>query len=459
MRVVIVGAGQYGYFITEKLRQENHDIAIIDLDQKPLNEIEEKFDVLTVKGNGASAECLLKAGIKEADMLIAITDSDEINIVSCSVAKYFGVAKKIARITADLDKYFPEHSESYLERFGIDFVVNPEQACADEFCKLILTSGMTEIMDFVDERIALGAFRITKDFPFLGTALKDLENPIIHNIRFVAISRKGMTLIPRGIDTFEEGDEVFFMCEKQSVHDVMTWVELVEHIPERVVIAGGNRIGMYLARELERNKIEVRLIERDQKRAEYLSDELNKTIVFRGDMTDPNVLEDLNLPDVDAFIAVTENDENNILSCVLSKQMLVKKTFCLVRRPEYIDLVSTMMKINSGINPKRVVINSIIRFIRSGNIASIASLREIEAEVVEVVIEKQSKLIDQRLADIDFPEGAIIGTIIRDEEAIFASGHVPLKVNDRLLVFYLPTVESKIRQLFGQKSKRTLFPL
>lgn len=451
MRVIIVGGGNYGRFIAEKFLNESHDIAIVDKDERCLRLLDETYDILTVHGSGASAEILLKAGIKDADMLLAMTDSDEVNIVACSVAKYYGVPQKIARITNDTERYFPSNTEEYLSRLGIDFIIDPERACAQEFYNLLTTSGITEKMDFANGRIMLEGFRVPKGHPLIGVPLKDIANRTIEEGRFVAFSRHGHIIIPRGEDAFCEGDEVFFMCPKDRVPMILEWLGIGRHMPESVVIVGGGRIGFYLAELLEKDKIQVKLIESNQERASMISEILSKTIVFRGDASDPSLLEELNLPDVDAFVAVTKDDEKNILSCVLTKQMLVKQTYCLVRKSEYVDILPTMMKINGVINTRKVVSSSILRFLRTNRIAAAAALKEIDAEVIEIIVDQDSKVLNKRISDLHFPRGAIIGAIIHNDDVIFARGDQRISLHDRLIIFYLPQAQGKIRSIFGRR--------
>ena len=451
MRVVIVGGGTYGFFIAEKLLHENHDLVVIDTDKNKLNKFDDTYDVMTIQGNGASSKTLIKAGIEHADMIMALTRSDEVNIVACMMAKYYGVNKKIARITNNADTFFPNNSEEYFSRIGIDFLIDPERSCAEELYNLITSSGITEKMSFASNKITLEGFRVPKDHPLIGLRIKDMPEIERLEMRFVAFSQSGVITIPYGNNSFCEGDEVFFMCARERLADIMVWLNLGQYTPKKVVIVGGNHTGLHLAQMLEKDKINVRVIESNIETAEEISDELNKAIVFKGHPTDLDLLEELNLPDVDAYVAVTEDDENNILSCVLTRQMLVKKTYCSVMKSEYADLLPTMMKIDGVVDIKKVVINTVVRFLRKSSVAAAATLREIDAEVIEIIVNQDSKVLNKNIADLKFPSGAIIGAIVRNDEVIFAKGSQSIELHDRLIVFYLVHVQSKINSIFGKR--------
>ncbi len=446
-----MGAGSFGFYIAERLIQEEHNIVVIDKKTAVLKKFNENYDVLTIQGNGASADILQRADIEHADMLLALSNSDEANIVACTMARYYGVQKKIARITNNVELYFPINSEEYLMRMGIDFIVDPDYSCAQEFYNSIISTGITEQLSFACGDVSLGGFRVPKNHPFARVKLKDMEDIEDQEIRFVAFSKGGHVCIPRGEDYFEEGDEIFFICVREKLSILMNWLKIALHLPKKVVIVGGNAVGFHLAQMLERQKIEVKMIEPDEAQASQISDHLSKTIVFHGAPTDPDLLEQLNLPDVDAFVTVTDNDENNILSCVLTKQMLVKKTYCLVKKSEYIDLLPTMMKIDGVVNVKRVVINTIVRFLRKSSVASAATLRDIDAEVIEIIINQDSKVLNKKISDLDFPSGAIIGALIHNGKVMFAKGSQVISLHDRLVVFYLPHVQKRINSIFGKK--------
>lgn len=452
MRIIIVGGGTFGFFIAERLIKEQHDIVVIDKNESVLKVFDDNYDVMTIKGNGASSDILLSAGVEDADMILALTNLDEINIVACTMAKYYGVNKKIARITNNVDLYFPNKTEEYFSRLGIDFIADPERACAQEFFNSILSTGITEKMSFAGGQVILGGFRVTKEHSLAGIKLSDMQDLQNYEMRFVAFAQQGgHVCIPSGDDSFEEGDEVFFMCSKQELEELMTFLEITQRLPEKVIVVGGNYVGLHLAQMLERKKIDTYLIEPDPKKAEELSEMLSRAIVFNGVPTDPDLLDQLNLPDVDAFVAVTDDDENNILSCVLTKQMLVKKTYCLIKNSEYVDLLPTMMKIDGVVNVKKVVINTIVKFLRKSSVRDAATLREIDAEVIEVIVSQDSKLLNKKIADLKFPSGAIIGAIIHNDKVIFAKGSQVISLNDRLVVFYLPHVQERVNSIFGKR--------
>ena len=428
MKIIIISAGIYGHSMSEKLSQEGHDITVIDQDEQRIEALKANLDVFAIMGNGTNINILKEANIKQADMLIAVTDKDEVNILSCIMAQYYNVKTKIARMT------------------------NPELACAQEFKSLIMTSGIIEEVAFADEKISLVGCKIKEDASILGRPLKDIgSEEVLTGVRFVAISRQGNVIIPRGEDSILKDDILYFMCAKKIVNDVLVWLNVRSYVPSRVVICGASNTGVFLAKLLEEEKIGVKLIEEDAKRADFVSQILPKTMVFNGSPTDEDLFSNVEVPDVDAFVSVTLDDEDNVLSCVLAKQMLAKKTFALIRKAKYVDLVSSMMKVDGVINPRRVTVNSILRFIRKGKLASATSLRELNAEVMEVIIEEHAKVIGKKIVDLKFPKEAIIGAIIRDGNPLFATGDYVLQEGDHVLVLLLPSVVSKVESIFSRK--------
>jgi trk system potassium uptake protein len=452
MRIVIVGGGLYGYFITEKLRAENHDIAIIDTDKEKIDEINANLDVLAINGNGASVSILEKAGIKDSDMLIALTDSDEANIVACMIAKHYNVKMKIARISGDIDNLENVDNKGFIQSLGIDLVISPEIACASEFESLVMSSGIIEETKLADEKVSLVGCKIGDNASIIDKKLKNLNSEkILYGLRFVAILRETNVIIPKGDDNICKEDIVYFMCDKRMVQDVLVWLDVPNYVPDRVIIVGATDIGVALAKRLEDKRVDVKMIEGNEQRASDVSENLKRTMVFNGVATDDSLLTNVGAADVDAFVAVSVDDEKNILSCVLARQMLAKKTFCLIRKPEYVDLVSSVMKINGVINPKHVMINSILRYIRKGNLASAVTLRELEAEVMEVVVDKNSKVVGKKIVELNFPKDAVIGAIIENKKVLPATGDYILKVGDHVFVLLLPTAIHKVESIFSNR--------
>jgi len=452
MKIIVIGGGIYGISIAEKLIQEKHDITIIDKDPVCIEQISSSLDALAIVGSGADITILDKANIKNADMLLAVTDSDEVNMVSCMIAKYCGVKIKIARLSNIDSEIVPGDMKDFFNEAGIDFVVNPESACAREFEAIILSSGIIEEISFHGNSIVLVSCRIGKNANMKNVLLKELKSEaILRGIRFVSIIRDDKVIIPRGDDQVFEKDIVYFMCEKKMVKDVLSWLDVPNHFPERVIIHGASKVGVRLAQFLETHKIDVKVIEEDSKKASYASEILRKTMVFNGEPTDESLLESMDIADVDAFVSASYDDESNILACVLAKQMLSKKTYAFIRKSEYAEIVSSVMKVNRVINPKKVTVNSILKFIRKGNVASVNSLHELDAEVMEMVVDSDAKVVGKKIMDLNFPSDAIIGAIVKKGKMVFATGDYVIESGDHVLIFLFSSAIAKVESIFAKK--------
>ncbi len=449
MNILIVGAGQVGRFLCERLSTEGHEVTLIDRDQEQLNMAQDRLNVMVVLGNGASAETMEQAGIKEADIVMAVTDLDEVNILSCLLAREYGVGKRIARVKS-ID-YLSQGAVLSKDKLGIDLMINPDDAVADELANLAGRAGTFDVAEFVEGQIQFLGYRITAESPLCDLTLKELgEIRGMYRFVVVAIARGGHTIIPRGDDTIQVGDSIFIFAHKEELPSIQYLLHIKEEQHKgtrRAFILGGGRIGLRVARTLEKRNFNVRLVERDQQRCEKLSAQLQKTMVIHAEGTDIRVLLDEGVGDADVFIAVTENDETNILCSLLCKHHGTHRTLCLVNRPEFLDLAPSL-GVDACVSPRLSAASAILKFARRGNVISLATIEGSNSEVLEFEIKSDSQIINTPLKDLSFPRGAIIGAIVHGKSYQIPDGENILKVGDRVMVFALPESLSKVERFF-----------
>jgi trk system potassium uptake protein TrkA len=449
MNILIVGAGQVGYFLCERLSMEGHQVTLVDRDQEQLQAAEDRLNVMGVQGNGASAETMEQAGIKEADIVMAVTDLDEVNILVCLLAREYGVGKRIARVKS-ID-YLSHGAVLSREKLGIDLMINPDDAVADELASLAGHAGTFDVAEFVEGQVQFLGYRIREDSPLCDLTLKELgEIRGMYRFVVVAIMRHGRTIIPRGDDTIQVGDSIFIFAHKQELPAIQYLLQIEEETHRRqrkAFILGGGRIGQRVAGTLEQHGFNVRLVERDMARCEKLSAKLQKTMVIHAEGTDIQVLLDEGVADADVFIAVTENDETNILCSLLCKRHGTQRTLCLVNRPEYLDLAPTI-GVDACVSPRLSAASTILKFARRGNVISLATIEGSNSEVLEIEVKPQSAIINTPLKELSFPRGAIIGAIVHGKNYDIPDGENCLKPGDRVLIFALPESLAKVERFF-----------
>jgi trk system potassium uptake protein TrkA len=449
MNILIVGAGQVGYFLCERLSLEGHGVTLIDRDQDQLSAAQDRLNVLGILGNGASAETMEQAGIKEADIVMAVTDLDEVNILACLLAREYGVGKRIARVKS-ID-YLSRGAVLSNDKLGIDLMINPDDAVADELANLAARAGTFDVAEFVGGQIQFLGYRINEDSPLCDLTLKELgEIRGMYRFVVVAITRHGHTIIPRGDDTIQVGDSIFIFAHKQDLPAIQYLLKIKEEKrrgSRRAFILGGGRIGLRVARNLEERGFNVRLIERDQARCEKLSAQLKKTMIIHAEGTDIRVLLDEGVADADVFIAATDNDETNILCSLLCKHHGTKRTLSLVNRPEFLDLAPSL-GVDACVSPRLSAASAILKFARRGNVISLATIEGSNSEVLEIEIKSGTSIVDTPLKDLHFPRGAIIGAIVHQNSYEIPDGETCLKVGDLVMVFALPEALAKVERFF-----------
>jgi trk system potassium uptake protein TrkA len=446
MRIIVAGAGEVGSHLAKMLSQENHDIVLIDPDEEKLKQIGANLDVLTRTGSATSISLLIDSDVKRADLFIAVATSEETNITASILSKRLGAKKTIARI--DNQEYlFPKYRDHFTS-LGIDYMIYPEMLASKEVVGLLEQTGTTNVFEFSGGKLTLFAIKLEEDAPIINKSIIETTQGIDYqNYRIVAITRNTETIIPRGEDKFLVGDTIYVISNQSGVPGLMEFSGKKKFDIHNIMILGGSRIGMLTARELG-NQHNVKLIELDREKSYRLSNHLNNTLVINGDGRDMNLLIEEGIKNMDAFISVTGDSETNILSCVLAKNMGVKKTISEVENMDYITLAENM-GIDTIINKKLVTASRIFHFTASETVTSVKYLTGTEAEVLEFIVKQNSKITRGTLNQIEFPKGSIIGGVIRDKSSFIANGYTIIKPDDRVVVFALPSAINKVGKFFN----------
>ena len=443
MQVIIIGAGKVGFSLAEKLSGENHDVFLIEQNQERLKIVEEKLDVQTIEGNGASISTLVTADIQNTDLLIAVTEVDEINIVACLLAKQYHVNKTVARVRN------PEYVETSGFRnttMGIDLVINPEMVTAETIARITDIPEALNVEYYAGGHVQLLEICVDDHAPIIGKRLADLKFDIPYLI--VAVLREQEMIIPRGEDIIKEKDLLFVMAEtSEMIHIEHLLGKSRVHIGE-VTILGGGRIGYNLAKILERSSYKVKIIEKDYRKCQLLSSQLGRTLVIHGDGTDISLLEEEDISQSDMLVAVTGDDKVNLLVSLLAKHLGVKKTVAQIRRSDYIPLVEKV-GIDVAVSPRMLTAGAILKHIRKGDIISVTLLGGAKAEMLEMVAPDSGRIINRPLQKIRFPRGIIIEAIARGNKVIVPTGKDSILAGDLVMVFALPTAVTKVEELFA----------
>ena len=436
MKILILGAGQVGTSVAANLVSESNDITVVDVDAGRLRELADRFDLRTLQGHGAHPDVLLRAGAEDADMIIAVTNSDETNMVACQVAyTLFHTPTKIARVRAP---GFLEQEKLFgADAFPIDVRISPEQLVTEYILRLIENPGTLQVTDFAGGRVRLVAVRAYYGGPLVGHELRALYDHMPHvDARVAAIYRHDRAIQPEGDTVIEADDEVFFVAAPKHIRSVMSELRRLEKPYKRLIFAGGGNIGMRLARATERS-FRVKVIERDLERCKQIAEALERTIVLHGDAADEELLLEENVEDTDVFCAVTNDDEANILSAMLAKRLGAHKVMALINRTAYVDLVQSG-PIDIAISPQQATIGSLLKHVRRGDVVMVHSLRRGAAEAIEAIAhgdETSSKVVGRAIEDIHLPKGASIGAVVRGDEVIIAHHDTVIQSEDHVILF------------------------
>lgn len=450
MRIMIVGAGMVGYHLCEKLSVEGQEVVLIDQDEAKLRRIERNLNILPVRGSGASARVLEEAGIDRTDLFIAVTDSDEVNLIACIISKNYNVKTRIARVRNE-DFYAKGtcHAEKAL---GIDLLISPDLAMTEEIMRLLTVSAAFEVAEFAHGQVELLGYAAQAEHPCVGLPLQDLRDlQGLYDFIIVAIIRDNRTIIPRGQDRIEAGDRVYLLMRTSDVPPVERLLfNTASQMPRNVFIVGGGTIGFLVARQLEEKKIATRLVEQSASRCEWLAEQLGQTVVLNCDGLDAQALLDEGIDQADMVIAVTNSDTTNILSSLLAKHHGARKCITHITSPGFIPMLGKL-GIDVPLSPRQVAANMILRFVRGGGrLVNVASLMGSDAEVVEVTVPDLEHYRDIPLKRLDFPRRAIIGAVIRSGQVIIPSGNTRLNPGDNLVIFFTHEALAAVETLFAE---------
>jgi trk system potassium uptake protein TrkA len=438
MKILILGASQVGSTVAANLVNEANDITVVDRDVNQLRNLQDHLDIRGVVGHASYPEILAQAGAEDADMILAVTNSDEVNMVACQIAyTLFHTPTKIARVRSS--EYLEFKQIFAQDACPVDVLISPEQLVTTYIQRLIETPGTLQVLDFAEGKIRLVAVKAYYGGPLVGHALRELPNhmPGI-DTRVAAIFRRDRAIAPDGNTVIEADDEVFFVAAAEHIQSVMGELRKLDRPVRRVLLAGGGNIGQRLASALE-GKYNVKLIEHSLERAKDLSHKLNKTIVLQGDAADEDLLREENIDNTDVFCAVTNDDQINILSAMLAKRMGARKVMALINRSAYVDLVQSSM-IDIAISPDQTTISSLLAHIRRGDVAVVHSLRRGAAEAIEAIAhgdQRTSKVVGRRVEEIKLPQGASIDAILRGDKVIIAHHDTVIEADDHVILFLI----------------------
>lgn len=439
MRVIIVGAGEVGFQISKFLTAEGIEVAVIDRNKENLKRVSEALDVSVVEGEGGVPSVLKDAGADEADILIAVTDMDETNMIACLVAKVmFQIPRNVARIRSfEYISNLP-----LLNSLGINPAISPEVEAGKAVIRLIEAPFATDLEDFEDGRVKVIGFRVPADSKLIGEALKylNLNDP---KILVGAIQRGKQLIIPKGNDTIRKDDVIFLAIKSENIEPVCRRIGAETRPARSIMIAGGGRIGHYVAKTMEDRGLMVKVIEKDSERCKFLLKSLTKSVILHGDGSDEKLLQEENISGMDIFAAISNNEEVNIMASLLARSLGAKKVITIVNRTDYLQLANNL-GLETVLSPRLITASSILKHVRAGNILSLTTIAEGRAEIMEAEVKEGSIIIGKTLSEIELPKGALIGAIIRDDHVIIPSGSDGILNNDKLIVF---TLKDSIKQV------------
>ncbi|HEV2898979.1 MAG TPA: Trk system potassium transporter TrkA [Pseudaminobacter sp.] len=451
MRIIICGAGQVGYGIAERLAAEKNDISIIDTSPELIQAVRDSLDVRGFVGHGSHPDVLEKAGAQQADMIIAVTLYDEVNIVACEVAHaLFNVPMKVARIRSQ--SYLQPHYQDLFSRdhLPIDVIISPELEVGEMVLRRIALPGATDVVRFADNKIAMVAIECLEDCPVINTPLAQLSE-LFPDLpaTVVGVSRNGKLFIPRSADQLITGDLAYVVAAKDQVRRTLGLFGHEEQEATRIVIAGGGNIGLFVAKTIEQrqNRSKVKMIEHGRERAVAIADALRRTVVLNGSALDQKLLLEADIQEADLMIALTNNDQVNILSSVMAKRLGCKSNLALINNPTYLDITKSI-GIDATVNPGTVTVSRILQHVRRGRIRAVHSIQRGAAEIIEAEALETSPLVGPFLRELDLPDGMRIGAIYRDGEVIKPSGSLRIKPKDRVVIFALAHAVKQVEQMF-----------
>ena len=455
MRILIAGGGQSAALIASRLIREGNEITIVEKDASRCAHLEETLDAKIVQGSAASIKTLRKAGLKNVQMLIAVTDSDEINILTCVIAKtYPNITVKVARVRSHEFEDWRRIADD--NELGIDLIIHPESDAIERILRVVNVPGVSDIIDFADGKVKLFGMNVERNSWFAGKTLEELDAAGPPENSLVALIFRGQqVMIPHGAQVVLPGDHIYVCTTKKNLDAVLEFMGVGRRGKlQRVFIVGGKQIGISLAQELERQGVQVKLIEKDAARCELIAGLVKKTVVIRGDGTDQATLEEENVDGVDAFLALTHHDEDNIIASLLARRLGAGKVVALINRLSYLSMVQRL-GINTSVSLRLSTVDAVLQFVRKGRVLSVTTFREEEAEAIELIAAEGSPYVGKQLRDIALPRGAIVGAIARtDGEVIVPRGDVSIRPGDRVIFFTLESVVPELESAFLENKKK-----
>lgn len=447
MRILIIGAGATGRNLAVKLCGMKHDVVLLDRQTLALTAVESSVDVLTFCGHGSSPVMLDKAGIDKTDMVLAVTNQDEVNILACLYAHQAGVSTKVARVSNTA--YMAESRWNWKDA-GIDLLVSQNEECSHEVDSMLSYPGTLDVVDMLGGRILSIGIKIGRESPLCDKLLEELGNQyaLLRRVRFIALLRKEKLLVPRGETRLCEGDDAYLVAHVSDVNELLDWALPGRPLLKRDIIAGGGGVGATLAKRRELSGSDVVLIEPDIGRAEVVADSLSRSLVLKGDVSNKETLDECGISADVSFSAVTGDDELNIVSCVLAKKMGAGWTVAQVGKPEYVPIISHMQLLDRVVSPYATMINVILRFVRGRNVHAATVFQSLPGELLELDLPESSKWCGRPLRKFPLPGKAVVALVQRGTEVFIPGGDFAFAAKDRLAVFTELKSANRIAALF-----------
>ncbi len=446
MRIVIVGAGEVGYHVAERLSNEQHDVVVVDLESERLEYVASRLDVAVVEGSGTSPAVLDRAGIEKSGLLLAVTNLDEANLVSCMSARHVRGLITIARVSNP--DFYGDQRNLRPARFGVDVLINPERELALETMRLLQSTAATDIAVFAGGAVQFVGLTVTDQAPIAGRRLADVgaeqgDRPLLT----VALERDGATIVPSGDTQVQSGDHLYVVAATGEIPLALELCGYERSTLKRVMIAGGSVEAFYLAQLLEQHGVQATLVITERPRAQELAERLDRALILHGDATDAELLELEGVGGMDAFVALTEEDDTNILSSLIAKHAGTKQVITLVNKSQYVPL-ARRIGLDAAVSPRLSAANAILRYVRSGSITRVATFKGSDAEAIAFTVPTDSPLVGRPLAEIDFPDGSIVAAIVRGTGVRVPRGRDVLEAGDTAIVFALPDAVQAVTKLF-----------
>ncbi|MCP5025440.1 MAG: Trk system potassium transporter TrkA [Actinomycetia bacterium] len=448
MRVIVVGAGEVGTYVADRLSRESHDVALIESDPERVGQLERELDVLVVQGDGTHPSTLKRAGIDSTDLLVAVTSVDSVNLVASMVGKQAGVARSVVRLESSELRARNPSSAAVREAVGADLVIDPDEEVAQEVLGLLEYPGASEVAAMADGEVTVIGARLPEDAPLVGRKLSEIAAEYEPNWDFLfgAITRGNETIIPRGDQTLQAHDLVRVVAKRRARRELAKLMGLARTAPKRVMLLGGGRTAELLAQRLPGRGEDVTIVERNPERARVLAERLD-ALVLQGEVTDADLLLDADVGSFDAVIALTGEDDANVLACLFAKQAGATETIAILHRLALLGLL-TEEGIDGALSPRTATANAVLRFVR-GDVAQVATFLHGQAEVVELIVSRGSPADGSAIADLDLPHDVLVGAIVRDGKAQIGRGRSQLRARDHVIVFAEPEMVDRVRKVFG----------